>query len=70
MEKILKNRHLVYAILIGLTFIGILGFVKIKQNLFPDTDRPQISVVIIEKAHQQKIWLKMLQFQLKKSFIL
>ncbi len=54
MEKVLKNRHLIYAILIGLSFIGVIGFIKIKQNLFPDTDRPQISVVIIEKGASAK----------------
>ncbi len=54
MNKILNNKHFIFAILIGLTFIGIIGFFNIKQNLFPDTDRPQISVVIIEKGASAK----------------
>ncbi len=50
MNKIIENKHFIFAILIGFVFIGIIGFFKIKQNLFPDTDRPQISIVIIERG--------------------
>jgi len=52
--KIFENKHFVFAILIAFTFLGLIGFFNIKQNLFPDTDRPQISVVIIEKGASAK----------------
>jgi len=54
METIFKNKHFIFAILIAFTFLGIVGFFQIKQNLFPDTDRPQISVVIIERGASAK----------------
>ncbi len=50
MKKVIENKHFIFAILIAFSFIGIIGFKNIKQNLFPDTTRPQISVVIVEKG--------------------
>jgi multidrug efflux pump subunit AcrB len=54
MNKIFNNKHFIFAILIAFTFLGIVGFFQIKQNLFPDTDRPQISVVIIQRGASAK----------------
>ncbi len=53
-SEIIKYKRTIFAILIAFTFLGIIGFFKIHQNLFPDTERPQIAVVIIEKGASAK----------------
>ena len=47
LENILKRPHFVLSVILSLSFLGIVGFFNIKQKLFPDTNRPTISVVIV-----------------------
>ncbi len=53
-SKIITNKRTVFSILIAFMFLGFVGFFKMHQNLFPDTARPQISVVIVEKGASAK----------------
>ena len=49
MTKFFISRpHLVFAVLIGLSVLGVVGFFKIPRDLFPPVDRPQVSVVTVE----------------------
>ena len=43
----IKKPHLVLSFVILLSVIGIIGYQRMPFNLFPDTDRPQISVVTV-----------------------
>ncbi|GAB6072679.1 efflux RND transporter permease subunit [Venenivibrio stagnispumantis] len=51
---VLKRPHFVLSVLFALTILGIIGFFNIKQKLFPDADRPQIAVVVIEHGASAK----------------
>ncbi len=49
MTRYFVNRpHLVFAALIGLSLLGVVGFFKIPRDLFPPVDRPQVAVVTVE----------------------
>ncbi len=43
----LKKPHLVLSIVLLLSVVGIIGYRKMPFNLFPDVDRPQISVITV-----------------------
>ncbi len=45
---VLKRPHFILSVIFALTILGIIGFFNIKQKLFPDVDRPQIAVVVIQ----------------------
>ena len=47
LDNVLKRPHFVLSVILSLSFLGIVGFFNIKQKLFPDTNRPTISVVIV-----------------------
>ncbi|WP_293446428.1 efflux RND transporter permease subunit [Persephonella sp.] len=47
LEYILKRPHFILSVILSLSFLGIVGFFEIKQKLFPDTNRPTISVVFV-----------------------
>ncbi len=44
--RYLKRPHLIVSLIFLIAIIGILGFKKMPINLFPDTDYPQITVLI------------------------
>ena len=44
----ISRPHLVFAVLIGLSALGVVGFFRIPRDLFPPADRPQVSVVTVE----------------------
>lgn len=46
-ERYIRRPHLVLSIVLLLSIIGIMGYTKMPFNLFPDVDRPQISVVTV-----------------------
>jgi len=46
-RRYLERPHLVLSFVILLSAIGIIGYQRMPFNLFPDTDRPQISVVTV-----------------------
>ncbi len=45
-ERILSKPHAVLAFLLAGIILGIMGYLAIPTNLFPDTNRPTISVVV------------------------
>jgi multidrug efflux pump subunit AcrB len=53
-SSFIHHKRTIFAFLIAFMFLGIIGFFLMHQNLFPDTDRPQISVVIIERGASAK----------------
>ena len=46
-RRYLERPHLVLSFVILLSVVGIIGYRRMPFNLFPDTDRPQISVVTV-----------------------
>jgi multidrug efflux pump subunit AcrB len=44
-QKYIEKPHLILSFIILFSAIGILGYHRMPFNLFPDTDRPQISVI-------------------------
>lgn len=48
MERILARPHLVLATVLLLSVVGIIGYFKMPFNLFPDSERPQITVVTVQ----------------------
>ncbi len=46
-ERYIRRPHLVLSLVLLLSMIGIMGYMKMPFNLFPDVDRPQISVVTV-----------------------
>ncbi|WP_457642222.1 efflux RND transporter permease subunit [Persephonella sp.] len=53
-EYTLKRPHFILALLFALTALGIIGFFEIKQKLFPDANRPTISVVVVQPGASAK----------------
>ncbi len=45
-EGLLSRPHTILAATIAFTILGVIGFFSIPTNLFPDTNRPTISVVV------------------------
>ncbi|MCX5826281.1 MAG: efflux RND transporter permease subunit [Deltaproteobacteria bacterium] len=43
----IKKPHLVLSVVLLLSVVGIIGYKKMPFNLFPDVDRPQISVITV-----------------------
>ncbi|MCC7265106.1 MAG: efflux RND transporter permease subunit [Candidatus Latescibacteria bacterium] len=46
-EGYIRKPHLVLSLVILLSVVGVIGYRRMPFNLFPDTDRPQISVVTV-----------------------
>jgi multidrug efflux pump subunit AcrB len=46
-RRYIERPHLILSFIILLSIVGIIGYRKMPFNLFPDTDRPQISVVTV-----------------------
>ena len=46
-EEYIRKPHLILSAVILLAVVGIIGYQRMPLNLFPDTDRPQISVVTV-----------------------
>lgn len=46
-RRYIERPHLVLSFVILLSVVGMIGYRKMPFNLFPDTDRPQISVVTV-----------------------
>lgn len=46
-ERYIRRPHLVLSMVLLLSVIGVMGYNKMPFNLFPDVDRPQISVVTV-----------------------
>jgi multidrug efflux pump subunit AcrB len=46
-ERYIKKPHLVLSVVLLLAVVGIIGYRRMPFNLFPDTDRPQISAITV-----------------------
>jgi multidrug efflux pump subunit AcrB len=46
-SRYIARPHLVLSVVLLLSAVGIIGYLKMPLNLFPDVDRPQISVVTV-----------------------
>ena len=46
-EQYIRKPHLVLSAVLLLSVVGIIGYQRMPFNLFPDTDRPQISVITV-----------------------
>lgn len=46
--RYLAKPHLVLSLVLLLAIIGVIGYFRMPLNLYPDTDRPQISVITVE----------------------
>ena len=46
-SRYIEKPHLVLSVVLLMSAVGIIGYVKMPLNLFPDVDRPQISVVTV-----------------------
>ena len=46
--RYLAKPHLVLSVVLLLAIIGVIGYFKMPINLYPDTDRPQITVITVQ----------------------
>jgi len=53
-EKILKKPHLIISLLALFIFAGIMGYGKIHRNLFPNSNYPEVAVLIVEAGASAK----------------
>ncbi len=53
-EALLKRPSLIYSFLTLFIFLGIIGYNKINHKLFPDSNYPQIAVVVIQNGASAK----------------
>ena len=53
-DFILKRPHFVFSLILAFSLLGVIGLFKIKQKLFPDVNRPQIAVVVVEPGASAK----------------
>jgi len=47
-EKVLKKPHFIISLLAVFIFAGMVGYGKIHRNLFPDSNYPEVAVVVVE----------------------
>ena len=53
-EKILKKPHIIISFLALFVMAGILGYGKIHRNLFPNSNYPEVALVIVEPGASAK----------------
>jgi len=53
-EKILKKPHIIISFLALFMFMGLSGFNKIHRNLFPDSNYPEVAIVVVEPGASAK----------------
>ncbi|EFK08839.1 RND transporter, HAE1/HME family, permease protein [delta proteobacterium NaphS2] len=53
-EKLLKRPYVTYACLALFMSLGVLGYLKSDRNLFPDSNYPEIAVVMVEPGASAK----------------
>ncbi|MDD2790887.1 MAG: efflux RND transporter permease subunit [Sulfurimonas sp.] len=53
-EKLLRRPSLIFAFLTLFIFFGIVGYTKINHKLFPDSNYPQIAVVVVQNGASAK----------------
>ncbi|WP_373029946.1 efflux RND transporter permease subunit [Sulfurovum sp.] len=53
-EKILKKPHIILSFLALFVFAGIMGYGKIHRNLFPNSNYPEVALVIVQPGSSAK----------------
>ena len=53
-EKILKKPHIIISFLALFMMMGIMGFGKIHRNLFPNSNYPEVALVVVEPGASAK----------------
>ncbi len=53
-ESLLKRPYFIYSFLTLFIFLGIVGYTKIDRKLFPDSNYPEIAVVIVQPGGSAK----------------
>ena len=53
-ERILKKPHIIISFLALFLMMGVLGYNKIHRNLFPNSNYPEVAVVIVEPGASAK----------------
>ncbi len=53
-EKVLKRPAFIYSFLTLFVFLGIIGYGQIDRKLFPDSNRPEIAIVMIQPGASAK----------------
>lgn len=53
-EKILKKPHIILSFLALFVFAGMMGYGKIHRNLFPNSNYPEIALVIVQPGSSAK----------------
>ncbi len=49
-ERSLKRPHIIISLLSLFLFAGFVGYSKIDRNLFPNSNYPEVAVVIVEPS--------------------
>ncbi len=65
---IFKNHHTTISLIIIFTVIGIYGYFQQDRNLFPDADRPQVAVVIVQEGSSAKDIAENISVPIEKQF--
>jgi multidrug efflux pump subunit AcrB len=47
-ERILKKPHIIISFLALFLMMGVMGYNKIHRNLFPNSNYPEVALVIVE----------------------
>jgi len=47
-ERLLSRPHMIYSFLLLFLVVGILGYTRIERKLFPDSNPPEVAVVIVQ----------------------
>ncbi len=53
-ENILKKPHVIFSFLALFVFAGIMGYGKIHRNLFPNSNYPEVALVIVQSGASAK----------------
>jgi len=53
-EKILKKPHIIISFLALFILSGIMGYGKIHRNLFPNSNYPEVAIVVVEPGASAK----------------
>ena len=53
-ERLLQRPYFIYSFLALFVFLGIVGYQKVARKLFPESNYPEIAVVIIQPGGSAK----------------
>ncbi|NPA12450.1 MAG: efflux RND transporter permease subunit [Aquificae bacterium] len=65
-EFTIKRPHFILSVILAMTVMGVIGFFEIKQKLFPDANRPTVSVVIVQPGASAKDMAENVAIQVEK----